>query len=95
MKEIKYKGKGEHNVYQLEAIIEEREERIHQLCVKDAGLLAEIRNKMGGVAYLVSMVELTQYPEGSNEKNYGVVYLAKALERAKESLDWLRDDNNF
>jgi len=34
-----------------------------------ADVLADIRNKMGPVAHLISMVELTKYPEDSTEKN--------------------------
>jgi hypothetical protein len=96
MKEIRYKGRGEHNVYQLEAIIEQREEKIHHLCLEDAGLLAEIRNKMGPVAHLVSLVKIIQDDEYEDSQiDYVKIQMPEAIERATQAIEWLRDNNNF
>jgi len=96
MEHIKYNGKGEHSVYELEAIIEQRDERIHQLCVEDAGLLAVIRNQMGPVANLVALLKRL-YADDCDDKasDYINDELPESVEKAFEAIEWLRDRNNF
>ena len=58
--------------------------------------LADIRNKMGHVSHLVSMVALLDADDTKEkEKTYIKKNLRMDIENAQEMLEWLRDDNNF
>lgn len=88
----KYKGKTKHSLLELEEMVEQRDEEIHQLYAESGGIVAMIRNSLGSVTSLMSLVEIMYLhtDEDDTKLKYCRSKIPDQLKSAKESIKYIK-----